>query len=214
MKKLIIAGAGGFGREVLAWAEQADEFHRSWTIKGFIDDNPRALEGFAAGAPLIGSIADHVPAADEVFVCAMGSVAAKRRCIERLTSRGARFTTVTHRTAVIGHRVRIGVGVILCPYTVLSCDTALGDFVAINLHSSVAHDASLGDFSQVHCHVDITGYVRIGREVLIGSRATMLPSTQIGDGAIIGAGSVVVRDVPPGVTVFGNPAKVLPAARE
>jgi maltose O-acetyltransferase len=50
--------------------------------------------------------------------------------------------------------------------------------------------------------------VRIGRHVWIGGGAIILPGVTVGDGAVIGAGSVVTRDVPAGVTVVGNPARV------
>lgn len=211
MKQLVIIGAGGFGREVLAWAEQAVEFACEWTIKGFIDDDPAALSRFAVERPILGSVAGYAPAADDVFVSAMGGIGAKRRCVETILARGGCFTTVTHRSAVLGHRVKFGRGVILCPHVVVSSDATLGDFVAVNLHSSVAHDAVVGDFSQVHCHSDLTGGVRIGREVVVGSHASILPGVRVGDGATIGAGAVVVADVPAGVTVLGNPAKALPA---
>ncbi|MGD6390580.1 DapH/DapD/GlmU-related protein, partial [Xanthomonas citri pv. citri] len=51
----------------------------------------------------------------------------------------------------------------------------------------------------------------IGRDVWIGGGASLLPGVAVGDGALIGAGSVVTRDVPAGATVVGNPARVLPA---
>lgn len=210
LKQLVIIGAGGFGREVFAWAEQADEFHREWTIKGFIDDDPTALDAFKISARILGNIEDYPVQSDDVFVCAIGNVAPKRRCVEAIRARGGVFARVTHRTAVVGQRVRLGAGVILCPHAVVSCDATLGDFVSINLHSTVAHDAVIGDFTQVHCHADITGGVQVGRDVVVGSHASILPRLSVGDGATVGAGAVVVRDVPAGVTVFGNPAKILP----
>ncbi|WP_308199037.1 DapH/DapD/GlmU-related protein [Chitinophaga sedimenti] len=51
--------------------------------------------------------------------------------------------------------------------------------------------------------------VYIGKNVWIGGGALILPGVTVGDDAIIGAGSVVTKDVPPGATVVGNPAKVL-----
>jgi sugar O-acyltransferase (sialic acid O-acetyltransferase NeuD family) len=205
MKDLVIIGAGGFGREVFCWArESAGE----WIIAGYLDDNPRALDGFGPDLPpILGSVQAHVPKPSEVFVCAIGQVAAKRRCIESILSRGGAFTTVVHATAVHSRRAALGKGVILCPYSIVSSDAQIGDFVTVNLHSSVAHDSVIGRWCQLHCHVDITGGVTLGEGVLVGSHASVLPGVKVGDGAVIGAGSVVNRDVAAGVTVFGAPAR-------
>lgn len=207
LPQLIIVGAGGFGREVLAWARQSLQFERAWTIKGFIDDNADALRGKNTPAPWLGTVQDHQPKPDEVFVCAMGIPAVKRRCMELLAARGAAFTRLIHRTAVLGDNVVMEDGVILCPYTVVSANNRLGRGVAINFHSSVDHDANVDDWSQVNCHCDLTGAVEVGKEVFIGSSVAIIPGVRIGDGAYLGAGSVVLRDVPPGAKVFGVPAR-------
>lgn len=204
MRPLVIIGAGGLGREVLAWARQAIE---PFDVRGFIDDNPEALRAFSKTVEVIGSVREYSPRSDEFVVCAIGSVDAKRRCIETLKTRGARFTQLVHRTAVIGENVILGEGVILCPHAIVTSDVVLEDFVTVNIHSSVAHDARVGRYSQLHCHVDITGGVQIGESVLIGSHASVLPGVRVGSGSVIGAGSVVNRDVAEGVTVFGVPAR-------
>jgi acetyltransferase-like isoleucine patch superfamily enzyme len=66
-----------------------------------------------------------------------------------------------------------------------------------------------GDWTQIHCHADVTGRVTVGESVTIGSHASLLPGVKVGDRAIIGAGSVVNRDVEPDVTVVGVPARVI-----
>jgi acetyltransferase-like isoleucine patch superfamily enzyme len=105
--------------------------------------------------------------------------------------------------------VKLGKGVVICPGAVLSTDIFLGDFAMVNLNSTMGHDASLGAWSTLSAHCDLTGHVKVADRVFMGSRATVIPGKKVGARSIVGAGAVVVADVPPGVTVVGNPARVL-----
>jgi sugar O-acyltransferase (sialic acid O-acetyltransferase NeuD family) len=211
MKNLIIIGAGGFGREVLAWSRQAID---PLPVKGFLDDNLQALDRFTKDVEVLGRVEDYQPEIGDVFVCAIGRIDIKKRCVERILSRGGVFTRVIHRTVVLGENVSLGEGVILCPYSIVCSDARLDDFVSVNLHSTVDHDAVVGRWSQLHCHVDVTGGVVLGQRVLVGSHASILPGTKVGDDAIVGAGTIVSRDVPPGSTFFGVPGRVVVTQKE
>ena len=207
MKQLIIIGAGGFGREVLAWARQSLGCGEAWTVKGFLDDNIEAIAGLHVPAPWLGRIEDHQPAADEVFVCAMGVPAIKRRCFECIEARGGQFITLIHRTAVVGDQVKLGAGVILCPYAVVSGYNVIGKGVVVNMHATVDHDANVGDWTQINCHCDVTAGVQVGSEVWFSSHVAVAPRLKIGDRAYLGIGSAILRDVEADTKVFGLPAR-------
>lgn len=207
LPRLMIVGAGGFGREMLAWARQAVQCGVEWEVGDFIDDNLRALDGKNTPAQVVGRISDYQPKMDEVFICALGVPAVKRKMMEMLLVRGAVFTRLIHRTAVIGDNVDMAAGVIMCPYSIASANNRLGTGVALNLHATVDHDATVDDWSQINCHCDLTASVRVGKEVFLGSRVSLIPNVQVGDCAYIGAGSVVLRDVAPGAKVVGSPAR-------
>jgi sugar O-acyltransferase (sialic acid O-acetyltransferase NeuD family) len=208
MKQLHIVGAGGFGRECHAWASQHPDCGKAWTIAGFLDDNAEALKPFGDFAP-VRPLAGHRPSADNVYLCGLGLPGAKEKLVAPLASAGAEFITFVHPRAILGARVKLGKGVVICPGAVLSTDILLGDFAMVNLNSTMGHDAELGAWSTLSAHCDLTGHVKVADRVFMGSRASVIPGKKVGSGSIVGAGAVVVADVPPGVTVVGNPARVL-----
>jgi sugar O-acyltransferase (sialic acid O-acetyltransferase NeuD family) len=210
MKRLVIIGAGGFGREVLGWARASTAYRREWEIAGFLEDRPDALDGYGGCAvPILGNTRDYEPRKDEVYICALGQPRLRKQLRERFAAKGAVFTRLIHESCVVGRGVELGSGVILCPRVVLTCDLHVGDNTAFNIAAAMGHDARIGADCQVSSFCDITGYVRIGDEVMMGSRASVIPGKHVGDRAVVGAGSVVVSNVPPDVTVFGNPARLL-----
>jgi len=209
MKRLLIVGAGGFGRELFSYCRVHPENQKEWLIGGFLDDNREALKGFDYPVGVVAGISDYTPLPDDLLLCAVGSPREKKKICEDLLEKGACFTSLIHPTAIIGHNVRLGMGVVMCPGSVFTCDVEVGDFVTVNCSSGSGHDCRIGSFSTISGSCDITGGVRIGEGVMIGARSTVLPRIMVGSGALIGAGSVVVRNVKPGETVFGNPAKTL-----
>lgn len=203
----MIIGAGGLGREVLAWARQSVGHGEQWVVKGFLDDNPDAFGGRRVSAPWLGRLADHQPAPDEVFVCAIGSPSVRRSCCEQIEARGGVLVTLVHRTVVFGEEVQIGAGSILCPYVVVSGYNRIGKGVVINMHATVDHDANVGDWVQINCHCDITADVQVGDEVWFSSHVAVAPRVKIGPRAYLGIGAAVLRDVEAGEKVFGVPAR-------
>lgn len=208
MKRLIIAGAGGFGREVYAWAKAHPDCGRQWEIAGFLDDNVAALDGFNYPVAILGTVTAYTPQPDDLFLCAIGAPAIKREVCEALLERGAKFTTIVHPSAILGENVSLGKGVIICPYAIVTCDLRIGDFVAINCHSSIGHDVEIADWVTLSGHCDVTGQTALGEMAFLGSGARILPLKKVGARALIGAGSVVISHVPADTKVFGNPARV------
>lgn len=217
MKKVLIVGAGGFGREVHSWfdAWRLAERGRSdqYRFAGFLDRDPKALANVAIDVPILGDPATYLPQADEVFVCGLGLPRPKMICCRGLQERGAIFLTVVHPTAVIGPRCSFGIGCVICPYVVVTCDVQVGDFAVLNLHATIGHDARLGNGVTLSGHADVTGHVTLGDEVFLSSHASVIPGVKVPDRVMVGAGSVVVRASDSDVTMFGVPATPLPSFR-
>jgi len=206
-KKLVIVGAGSFGREVHQWLEDWIVHNPEWSIAGFIDDTKSDMGQFLNYSPILSSIEGYVPCADEHLVCAIATPSGKKAVVTKLLNRGAQFFTLIHPTAIVGKNVIIGAGTVICPYAILSVDLEVGAFATINSACTVAHDVRMGKFVTLSLQCDVTGGVILGDEVFLGSRASVLPNVHVGHKACIGAGSVVNRSVAPGLTVVGVPAR-------
>jgi sugar O-acyltransferase (sialic acid O-acetyltransferase NeuD family) len=206
MKDIIIVGAGGFGREVLQWIKDINFMTMKWTVKGFIDDNPNALDGLECDYAVIGSIQDWQPNNNEVFACAVANPRTKENIVTLLKSKGAMFESVIHPIAGIGDWNNIGEGFIAYPNSRITVNVVVGDYVTL-LSSGIGHDAVIGDYSTISSYCDVTGGVQLGKRVFLGSHVTIIPGRKIGDDVYVGAGSVVIKNIKPNTKVMGNPAK-------
>ena len=204
-KKLIIVGAGDFGREVFNWAIDVRK-KNGWEIIGFLDSNLHAQKGFSNLPPIIGNPMEYQPHENELFICAIARPKLRIEICRRLKEAGAIFTKLVHDTAIIGQNTVIEEGCIICPRVTITTDVHIGKNVILNVGATVGHDAVIGEGSTINSHVDVTGFATLGKGVFLGSHAVILPNAQVGDFATVCAGSVVLRRVQPGVTVMGVPA--------
>lgn len=206
--RLLIIGAGGFGREVLQWAQDIQsQGNVDWGVAGFLDANQQAFEGFEIEVPILGDPQTWQPSAGECFICAIGDPSIRLRICREFQNRGAEFVSLIHPSAIVGSRCQIGTGTVLCPGVTVTVDATIGDFVILNVRSCVGHDAIVGDGCTVNDFCDITGNAKLGEGVFLGSHASVTPSTSVGDYAKVGTGSVVVRRVRANTTVMGPTAK-------
>lgn len=212
-RRLLIIGAGGFGREVLWTAQVIPSETRDWEVGGFLDDNPEAaqqqLQQRGIQVPVLGPVSEYQPRRGDCFVCAVASPEQRLRLCAMLMERGAEFVRLIHPTALVAPSARLGVGVILQAYSLVSTNASVGDFVILNTFSEIGHDAVVEEGCTLSSHCDVTGNVRLERGVFLGSHASILPGVTVGEFAKVGAGSVVARRVLPRQTVMGVPAKVL-----
>lgn len=206
---LTLVGGGAFARELINWAADAARAGRSAPLTGFLDQSAQVLDGFPYDLAWRGTIEAYAPVDGEQLVVAIADPVAKRRVVEGLRARGARFASLVHPTAVIAGSARLGEGVVVCPLSLVSADAQIGEFAAINAMSSVGHDVRLGAFSTLSAHVDLTGRVEVGECCFFGSGAKVLPGVRIGERSKIGAGTVIMRHVKPESVMYTPPAKKL-----
>lgn len=206
MKEIIILGANGFGREVLQWIKDINKVKEKWIIKGFLDDNLSALDGYICDFEVIGTIKDWKPSENEVFVLAISSPIVKERIVSQFKAKGAVFANVIHPTSIVGEFCEIGEGLVVTPRAKISPNVKIGDFVTI-LGCGVGHDAVIGDYSTLCGYCAVNGHVKLGKRVFVGTSAVIAPSKNIGDDVYICMGSMVMTNIKQGYKVMGCPAK-------
>ena len=216
MKSLYIIGAGGFGREVAWLVERINEREilkgkePIWNIKGFIDDNENILGEKEDNYFVVGNC-DYLKKQSEqsevYAVCAVGSANIRKIIINKLNDSKIKFATVIDPSVIMSKRVQIGEGTIICAGTIITVDVAIGNHVIINLDCTLGHDDIIHDFVTIYPSVNVSGNVAVGECSEMGTGMQIIQGKNIGTGSIVGAGAVVVRDIPDGCTAVGNPAK-------
>ncbi|MDR0652832.1 MAG: acetyltransferase [Synergistaceae bacterium] len=203
MPAVIIYGAGGLGREILQIVRAASDAR----VLGYVDDgvSPGTERDGACvlgGAEYFESLNDHVS-----VVMGISDPNIKRGIFDKL-SRNPRvsFPVVVHPRATVSEYASLERGVVIAAGCTVSVDTSLGVGVFLNVGTIVGHDVKIGDFSSVMPLAAISGNVNIGERCLIGVQSAILQGTTVGEGCTVCMGAVVLRDVPDGAAVMGNPA--------
>lgn len=208
MKQLVIIGAGGMGREVYHLAKDCCGFGSQFRIKGFLDDNPKALDGFKYEyPPIIGSIGEYCIDEDDVFACSIGDVQTKARLVEIIESKGGKFMSLIHPHVQINSTAELGEGLLVFHDVHVGSEAVIGNHVMLQSYCAIGHDAVIGDFTRVDPKVSVIGGVLVGNRVTLHTMSVLNHKVKVGDDAVVGAMSFVIRSVKPGITVFGIPAK-------
>lgn len=204
-----VFGASGFGREVMPLVR--DNLAHGALV--FVDDSPQA-EVINGQQVLTYSQWLAEPATERRVTLAIGSGVVREALARRCANDRVEPFEVRARNVMIMDDVVIGVGSILCPFVTITSNVRIGCHFHANLYSYVAHDCVIGDFVTLAPGVMCNGNVVIEDHVYVGAGAVLKHGRPgaplvVGRAAVIGMGAVVTRDVPPGVTMVGNPARPL-----
>ena len=211
--KLIgVYGASGFGKEVMPLVRaQFVELDKENFV--FIDDGQANtdLNGYQ-----VLSYTNFInnSKADKRVTIAIANSQVREKLVARLDQDGVQHLEIQAANTVILDEVEIGEGSLLCPFTCLTSNIKIGKFFHANIYSYVAHDCVIGDYVTFAPGVKCNGNIHIEDHAYIGTGAVIKQGTPdkplvIGKGAIVGMGAVVTKSVPAGVTVVGNPARIL-----
>lgn len=118
------------------------------------------------------------------------------------------YVKAVHPQSIISPSAIIGLGTVVMQNALIQADSRVGNHCIINSGASIDHECVIEDFVHVSPHATLCGNVHIGEGTWIGAGSTIIPGIKIGRWCTIGAGSVVIRDIPDGVTAYGNPCRI------
>jgi sugar O-acyltransferase (sialic acid O-acetyltransferase NeuD family) len=215
--EIAIYSCNGFGREVAYIARDMVGFRNEIEgLKGdvvWVDDDVRYQGKVINGIRCISF--DELKSSDHRNRRVSVAIAApliREKVVRKCEDAGLSFVSLVSPDHRKYDENSIGEGHILCANTMLTSNVVVGRHFHLNIYSYVAHDSVIGDFVTFGPGVRCNGRVHIEDYAYIGTNAAFKQGVEgkplrVGKGAFVGMGAVVTKDVPPGVTVVGNPAR-------
>jgi sugar O-acyltransferase (sialic acid O-acetyltransferase NeuD family) len=193
MQDIIIVGAGGFGREVLALLKNCNAIAPAWNVLGFVDDGKTPGE-IVNGYHVLGGLQYINGLQQSVNVCIAISLPEIRKAIAaQITNHQVIYPTLIHPSVIVSDKeyVQMGKGCVLCINTVLTVNIRLGDFVILNAGAIINHDASIGSYSTIMPGVNISTGAQAGEGCYIGTGSKISKSETISPWQKLPAGTII-----------------------
>lgn len=204
MRRLILVGAGGLAREVLAVEEELGRYDDLVVL----DDDLARWGSDLDGAKVQGPTRHAFDWRGDLVVCT-GSGAVRRRIVRKLVEMGLpddRYATVVHPSVTVPRTCTIGVGSIVLAGAVLTAGIDVGQHVVVMPNVVLTHDDQVADFATLCAGVCLGGGATVGEAAYLGMSSSVRQGVTVGAGSTLGMGAVLLTDLPPGQTWAGVPA--------
>lgn len=197
---ILIIGFGGHGKVVLSTLLAAKQ-----KVLGFLDDNLATHSANIWGYKVLGTISLLNEFSHCRAVCAIGNNQIRKKICDSYPE--ISWKTVVHPRAYVHESVSIGNGTVIFAGAVVQPDCVIGDHVILNTNSSVDHDCQIGNFVHIAPGVSLAGNVHIDEGSFLGIRSCVIPNVSVKKWTTIGAGGVVINEIPAYTFAKGIPAK-------
>jgi sugar O-acyltransferase (sialic acid O-acetyltransferase NeuD family) len=213
-KRIAVIGAGGFAREVKWLISDINLKCGAYEFLGYVVSERGKIGEHDSSAELLGDFEWLAANRNKVDALAIGigNPSVRLKLSEEIGGLGLDFEwpSLVHPSVQCDWQsTRLGRGALLCAGVIGTVNLIFDDFCMCNLSCTVGHESRIGSGAVLNPTVNISGGVTVGSGVLIGTGAQVLQYISLGDGSTVGAGAVVTKDVAPGITVVGTPAKPL-----
>lgn len=205
---LLIIGAGNVGGFL---SYNIEEFAGNFEVVGFLDDDPAKIGKTLYGNLVLGPVSDITKYKDKKMAVVIGIAypQIKMKIIARLAAFDFSFPSFVSRNVWLSKKVSIGKGVILYPGVSINYESAIADFVIMNMNCAIGHNCTVSAFSTLAPGVNLAGFTHLEEGVDMGIGASTRQNVRIGQNAVIGGQSMVIRNVPPKTKVIGVPGREL-----
>ena len=198
---MIIYGASGHAKVIIDCLKA-----RGHSVNGIFDDNPKVKR-------LLNQDVLHHYKPDlypgEELIIAIGNNQIRKRLADKISNFHPPPPVLYHPSTTIAGDVKMGKGTVVLHNAVIQSSTSIGRYAIINTGATVDHDCLLEDFVHIAPNTTLCGIVSVGEGTLVGAGSVVIPTIKIGKWCVIGAGSVIIEDVPDYSMVVGNPGKVI-----
>jgi sugar O-acyltransferase (sialic acid O-acetyltransferase NeuD family) len=208
-KKILIAGTGGFAKEVLCLINDLGLLDK---VEAFIEPN-FIYENYSKPLTIHGIPVrpySYMNPKKHYVTLAVSESKIREKIVKEQLPSETKYITLIHPTGIISKWNQIGEGAIICAGSIITCDVNIGNFAILNLQTTIGHDCVIGDYFTTAPNVNISGNCTIDNHVYFGTASVIKQGLSIAKKTTIGMGAIVTKCIEDeGHTFIGNPAKIL-----
>ncbi|AZJ35047.1 acetyltransferase [Tenacibaculum singaporense] len=198
-------GASGHGKVILEILKASGK-----VVRGIFDDS-KNLSSNLLGTKILGAFSKEKCNTGDEIIISIGDNRVRNRIVNKLD---VKFGKAVHPNAFISETASIDEGTVIMAGAVINAEAKIGKHCIINTNCNIDHDCNIKDYVHISPGVTVTGGVEVEIGAHIGAGAVLIPNIRIGKWSTIGAGTVVIKDVPDFAVVVGNPGKIIKYRKE